>query len=58
MGEWTRAKAVEEFGEEAVDLAESFYETDFDKHFGDLEEAEQREYLCRARAFRNQTQRV
>lgn len=46
----TREKAIIAFGEEVVNLAERYYETDFDKVFWqDLDDAEKREYLAKAK---------
>lgn len=46
----TKAKAVERFGVKIVEEAESYYETDFDKHFwSDLDEYERLGYIRRAK---------
>lgn len=46
----TEEEAIEKFGQETVDLAVSFYETDFDKYFWDqLSYNEKIDYLNRAK---------
>ncbi len=44
-----KTEAIAKFGTKVVDLAESFYETDFGKYFwADLKEEEKSEYLQKA----------